>query len=185
MRLCKLPFRHMCLMFFFSVSLFVFVFSFFSSSSFQPFLWVLWQFFCLISVLVWKFSVARRRKIFGLWNYFALVLTDSRLLRNSKETNFAYLLLLAKCTYYSKTSRHLSVRVGEQSSVSPLTGKNSNSKESIALKDHLHFCDHIVSIDDFQILATSDSDFHVKIKESILISCDEPILNKNETSLPL
>ena len=49
----------------------------------------------------------------------------------------------------------------------------------------MHFCDHIVSIDDFKILATSDSDLHVKVKESILISRDESILNKNETSLPL
>ena len=46
------------------------------------------------------------------------------------------------------------------------------------------FCDHIVSIDAFKILVTSDSDFHVKVKESLLISCDEPILNKNETLLP-
>ena len=47
------------------------------------------------------------------------------------------------------------------------------------------FCDHLVSIDDFKILATSDSDFHIKVKESLLISRDEPILNKNETSLTL
>ena len=47
------------------------------------------------------------------------------------------------------------------------------------------FYDHIVSIDDFKILATSDSDFHAKVKESLLLSCDEPTLNKNETSLPL
>ena len=50
----------------------------------------------------------------------------------------------------------------------------------------MFFCDHIVSIDDIIILATSsDSNFHVKVKESLLISRDEPILNKNETSLPL
>ena len=47
------------------------------------------------------------------------------------------------------------------------------------------FCDHIVSIDDFKILTTSDSDFHIKVKENLLISRDEPILNKNKTSLPL
>ena len=47
------------------------------------------------------------------------------------------------------------------------------------------FCDHVVSIDDFKILATSDSDFHVKAKEILLISHDEPVLDKNETSLPL
>ena len=38
------------------------------------------------------------------------------------------------------------------------------------------FCDHVVFIDDF---------FYVKVKEKLLISHDEPILNKNETSLPL
>ena len=39
------------------------------------------------------------------------------------------------------------------------------------------FCNHIVSIDDFKMLASSNSDFHVKVKEIILISLDEPILN--------
>ena len=47
------------------------------------------------------------------------------------------------------------------------------------------FCNHIVSNDDFKILAISDSDFHVKVKESLLISREELILNKNKTSLPL
>ena len=47
------------------------------------------------------------------------------------------------------------------------------------------FCDRIVSIDDFKVLATSDLDFHVKVKESLLISRDEPVLNKNGTLLHL
>ena len=44
------------------------------------------------------------------------------------------------------------------------------------MKDHVLFCDHIVYSDDFKILATSDSDSHVKVNESLLISRDEPIL---------
>ena len=52
-------------------------------------------------------------------------------------------------------------------------------------RPYAFFCDHIVSIDDFKILVTRHSDFHVKVKESILISRDEPILSKNETSLPI
>ena len=44
---------------------------------------------------------------------------------------------------------------------------------------------HIVFIDDFRILQTDDSDFHVMVKENLLISRDELILEKNETSLPL
>ena len=52
----------------------------------------------------------------------------------------------------------------------------------------MFFCDHNVSIYGFEILATSETNFHVKAKEILLISRDEPIepiLNKNETSLPL
>ena len=32
------------------------------------------------------------------------------------------------------------------------TGKKSKSKKSTAVKDHMLFCNHIVSIDDFKIL---------------------------------
>ena len=88
-------------------------------------------------------------------------------------------------TYYSIRCKHWSVRIGEHSGVSPLTGKKSKSKKSAAVKDHMLFCNHISSIDDLKILATSDSDFSVKVKESFWISFNEPILNNNETSLPL
>ena len=88
-------------------------------------------------------------------------------------------------TYFGDTCLHLSVRVGEHLRVSPLTGKKSESKKSAAVIDHMLFFHHIVSIDDFKLLSTSDSDFHVKIKERLFILHDEPILNKSETSLPL
>ena len=103
------------------------------------------------------------------------------------RSNVVYKFSCGRCnaTYYGETCRHLSVRVGKYSGVSPLTRKKSKSKKSTAVKDYMLFCDHIVSIDDFKILATSDSDFHVKVKESLLISRDEPILNKNEMPLPL
>ena len=103
------------------------------------------------------------------------------------RSNVVYKFSCGRCTatYYGKTCRQLSVGVGEHSSVSPLTGRKSKSKKSIAVKVHMRFCDHIVFIDDFKILATSDSDFHVKVKESLLISRDESILSKSEMSLPL
>ena len=106
----------------------------------------------------------------------------------SLHSNVIYKFLcgISNATYYSKTCQHLIIRVGEHLGVSPLTGKKSKPKKSAAVKDHIMlFCDHIVSIDDFKILATSDSGFHVKVEESLLVSRDEPILNKNETLLPL
>ena len=42
-----------------------------------------------------------------------------------------------------------------------------------------------VYFDEFKLLPSSNSEFHLKIKESLLISRDQPILNKNEAYLPL
>ena len=69
--------------------------------------------------------------------------------------------------------------------VLPLTGKKSKPGKSTSVKDHMLFCDHIIFIDELNILANSDSDFQDKVKESSLISRDKPILNKTETSLSL
>ena len=102
-------------------------------------------------------------------------------------SNVVYNFSCGRCsaTRYGKVFHFLSIRVGERLGVSPSPGNKSKSKKSAAVKDHMLFCDYTVSINDFNILATSASDFHVTVKESLLISRDEPILNKNETSLPL
>ena len=83
------------------------------------------------------------------------------------------------------TCRHFKVTVGEHSGISPLTNKRSKSKKSTAVKDHMLICYQPVSFNDFEVLASSNSEFHLKIKESLLISRDQPILNKNKVSLPL
>ena len=66
-----------------------------------------------------------------------------------------------------------------------ILNKRSKSKKSTAVKDHTLMCDQLVSFDDFKVLALSNSDFHLKNKESPLISLDQPILNKNEAYLLL
>ena len=60
-----------------------------------------------------------------------------------------------------------------------------NQKKLTAVKDHMLICNQPVSFDDFKVLASSNSEFNLKIKESLLILRDQPILNKNEASLPL
>ena len=103
------------------------------------------------------------------------------------RSNVVYKYSCGRCnaTYYGETCRHFNVRVGEHSGISPLTGKKSKARKTTAVKDHMLFCDHIVSLDDFKILTSSNSEFHLKIKESLLISRDKPELNRNEKSLPL
>ena len=46
-------------------------------------------------------------------------------------------------------------------------------------------CDQPVSFNNFRALASSNSEFYLKIKESLLILRDETVLNKNEAYLPL
>ena len=86
------------------------------------------------------------------------------------RSNAIYKFSWGRCnaTYYGETWLNLSVRVGKYSGLSPLTGKKWKSKKSTTIRYNLFFWDYIVSIDDFKILATSDSDFHVKVKESLL-----------------
>ena len=67
--------------------------------------------------------------------------------------------------------------------VSTQVNKRSKSKKLTAVKDHILMRHQPVSFDDFKVLSSSNSKFHLKIKESL--SRYQPILNKNEASLAL
>ena len=43
----------------------------------------------------------------------------------------------------------------------------------IPSNDHMLFCNNVVSLEDFKIFANSNSEFHFKIKERLLISRDK------------
>ena len=103
------------------------------------------------------------------------------------RSNVVYKFLCGNCnvTYYGKTIRHLKVRASEHMGVSALTGKVSNSQQSTAVRDHLLFCSHQVSFDDFSIITTARNNFELELKESLLIHNDKPSLNKTTTSAPL
>ena len=66
-----------------------------------------------------------------------------------------------------------------------LIGKKPKAKTTAAIKDHALFSDRVVSLEDFKISASSNSEFHLKIKESLLIARDKPESNGSEESLPL
>ena len=79
-------------------------------------------------------------------------------------------------TYCGETCHHVKVRVGEHSGISLLPNKRSKSKKSTAINNHMLICDQPVSFDNFIVLASSNSEFQLKIKESLLISRDQPCL---------
>ena len=54
-------------------------------------------------------------------------------------------------SYYGECVRHLNVRIGEHIGISPLTRKKLKSKGS-AVSDHLLFCNHSPSFENFSVL---------------------------------
>lgn len=88
-------------------------------------------------------------------------------------------------TYYGKTKRHLFTRIGEHCGISALTGKTITGSEVSAIKSHISTTGHTISKNDFKILASAPNDYFLKVKESLLIKLDNPVLNSNETSAPL
>ena len=88
-------------------------------------------------------------------------------------------------SYCGETDRHFKVRSGEHISISPLTFKKVKLSAESSVHDHLLFCNHDPSFDDFTILAQGTNKFLLEIKESLLIKHDKPILNKNISFAPL
>ena len=66
--------------------------------------------------------------------------------------------------------------------ISHLTGKRVECKPST---DHLLLHNHDSDFNDFTILCRDHNGFRLLLKESILISRDSPVLNKNTASIPL
>ena len=81
-------------------------------------------------------------------------------------------------SYYGECIRHLNVRIGEHTGISPLTRKQVKPKNN-SVADHLLLCNHSGSYDDFSILTRDNSKFLLELKESLLILRDKPSLNTN------
>ena len=73
----------------------------------------------------------------------------------------------------------MSLRTGKPYTYNP---KNINNT---AVLSHIQKCKCEASTDDFEIIGSARNDFHLRIKESLLIQKDNPILNKTVKSTPL
>ena len=88
-------------------------------------------------------------------------------------------------TYYGQTQRHFFVRASEHLGITPLTGKFVNTPKKSAIFDHMLLDGHKASFDNFSILLKENNAFKLQLKESLLISRDKAILNRNIYSFPL
>ena len=84
-------------------------------------------------------------------------------------------------SYYGECVRHLNVRIGEHIGILPLTEKQGKPKNS-SVADHLLFCNHSTSYDDFSTLTSEKKSFLIELKENLR---DKPSLNRNITLAPL
>ena len=88
-------------------------------------------------------------------------------------------LFLEFSTYYGQTERHFFVRASEHLGITPLTGKFVKTPKKSAIFDHMLLDGHKASFDNFSILLKENNTFKLQSKESLLISRDKPILNRN------
>ena len=102
-----------------------------------------------------------------------------------------YKFQCGKCNlaYYGKTFRLFRVRVFEHTGTSLRTWKqftyNPSNSNNTSVLNHLAKCKANATIDNFEIIGSADNDFNLRIKESLLIKKDDPVLNKSVKSTPL
>ena len=102
---------------------------------------------------------------------------------------YVYVYGLCLCFFYvffyvGQTRRHIHTRISEDMGVSPLTGKERSISTMSSILAHKHMHKHPVSASDFKILSSGTSEWDLLIRESLLISQLNPVLNANIRSTP-
>ena len=103
------------------------------------------------------------------------------------RSGVVYKFMCGHCNvaYYGETERHLHVRAAEHLGVSPLTGKLVSQASFSAVREHTISCGYNAGFSDFSVLSSANSNFVLRIQESLEILRDNPALNRQLTSLPL
>ena len=89
--------------------------------------------------------------------------------------------------YLGKTKRHLLVRQYEHLGKSIFTNKDLKytEKDATAVRKHCHEHDHIASLESFSMVGNAVNNYHLLLKESLLILKLKPSLNIAKESMPL
>ena len=109
--------------------------------------------------------------------------------KNNKmlHSNLVYKFKCNICNdiYYGKTKHHFKVRACEHLCMMPLTGKKVKSRKEVAVFDQIIHTVHNASFDGFETLARECDEFRLLLRESLLILCDDPFLNRYVKSILL
>jgi len=89
--------------------------------------------------------------------------------------------------YIEKTKRHFLVRQYEHLGLSVFTEKSLkyNVKDATSVRKHCQQQIHINNVDSFKVMGNSTNNYHLQLKESLLILKQKPSLNVAKESMPL
>ena len=91
-----------------------------------------------------------------------------------------------KSTYIGETIRHSKRRFCEHMGISALTGNVLKGQNLTAVKQHIDHCKCKTSVDNFEIIGRdTNSEFNLRVKESLFVHRDSPDLNVQGSSIPL
>ena len=105
---------------------------------------------------------------------------------NSKVL-YRYTCDTCNSVYIGKTKRHLLVRQYEHLGISIFTDKalKYTEKDATAIRKHCYQYQDNSRLDNFQVLGNAVNNFHLQLKESLLILKMKPSLNIAKESMPL
>ena len=101
---------------------------------------------------------------------------------------YKYTCDTCNCIYIGETKRHFLVRAYEHLGISILTDDayTYNEKTATGINRHCHDLGHMKNIDNFRIVGHANNKYHLRLKESLLISLAKPtIINVQKKSIPL
>ena len=157
-------------------------------------------------VFIGKLSFVIKKKLLGIFRDCApgfklkIVFSSPNRLRNGfsfkerlprdMDSMLLYKFTCGVCnsTYIGETKRHFTVRSHEHMGISLATNKPLayNANNATAIRKHCHDNEHDCSIDNFSIIGHASNKFHLRLKESFLISKVNPtIINVQKKSIPL
>ena len=137
------------------------------------------------------FPTCRIKVIFKCNNRLKTFLRFKDRVPNNVRSHLLYRYTCDGCNaiYIGKTRRHYLVRIFEHLGVSLRTHKkftyNPKNGNNSAILNHVNCQGCVGKEENFKIIGSATTDYHLCLKESLLIQKYKPRINTNENSIPL
>ena len=137
------------------------------------------------------FPTCRIKVIFKCNNRLRNFLVFKDRIPHSVRSHLLYRYTCNSCNaiYIGKTRRHYLVRIFEHLGISLRTHKkftyNPNNGNNSAILNHVNGHQCVGKEENFKVIGSASNDYHLCLKESLLIHKNRPGINTNDNSIPL